>query len=168
MQNEKLAYARSPALAKDLQFNLPPGLIGNPQAVKQCSEVDFTAIESAANACAPDTAVGVAMVTINEPFNLGVLTTAVPVFNLVPAPGEPARFGFFALHVPVVLDTSLRTGGDYGVVVSVKNASQTAEVLSTQVTLWGMPGDPSSRPVTRVGLRRTGQDSSSSESVHGA
>jgi hypothetical protein len=160
----KVGLRSSPALAKDLQFNLPPGLIGNPQAVDECSEVDFTAIENAANACAPDTAVGVAMVTINEPFNLGVLTTAVPVFNLVPAPGEPARFGFFALHVSVVLDTSLRTGGDYGVVVSVKNASQTAEVLSSQVTLWGVPGDPSHDLSRGWACVEQGQDGSSSES----
>src|SRR5262249_55072802 len=40
----------APALAKDLQFNLPPGLVGDPDATAQCSETDFTAIENAANA----------------------------------------------------------------------------------------------------------------------
>ena len=64
------------------------------------------------------------------------------MFNLVPAPGEPARFGFFVLHDIVVLDTAIKTGDDYGVVVSVRNASQVAQVLSSQVTLWGVPGDP--------------------------
>ena len=90
-----------------------------------------------------DTVVGVATVTLNEPFINGVTSRAVPVFNLAPAPGEPARLGFFVLHVLVVLDTSVRTGQDYGVVATVRNASQAAQVLSSRVTLWGVPGDES-------------------------
>jgi hypothetical protein len=138
-----LQQRAAPELLKDVQFNLPPGMLGNPNAVEQCSEVDFTAIQSAANACTNDTVIGVATVTINEPLNFkGFLTTSVPVFNLVPAPGEPARFGFFVVHDLVILDTSIRTGEDYGVVVTVHNASQVAQVLSSRVTLWGSPGDP--------------------------
>jgi len=138
-----LLQPSAPELLKDLQFELPPGMIGNPNAVEQCTDVNFTAVESAANACGDNTVIGVASATINEPFNFkGVATTTVPVFNLVPAPGEPARFGFFVLHDLVVLDTSIKTGEDYGVVVSVHNASQVAEVLSSRVTLWGVPGDP--------------------------
>ena len=49
----KAKLRSAPALAKDLQLTLPSGLIGNPQAVAQCSEVDFTAEEGAANACGP-------------------------------------------------------------------------------------------------------------------
>ena len=64
------------------------------------------------------------------------------MFNLVPAQGEPARFGFEVFgKVPIVIDTSVRSGQDYGVVASVKNATQTAGLLSSQVTLWGVPGD---------------------------
>jgi hypothetical protein len=139
----KVGQRAAPALVKDLQFDLPPGMIGNPNAIDQCTDVSFTSVESAANACGPNTVVGVATVTINEPFNFkGAVTKAVPVFNLVPAPGEPARFGFFVLHDIVVLDTAVKTGEDYGVVVSVRNASQVAQVLTSQVTLWGVPGDP--------------------------
>jgi hypothetical protein len=137
---EKIRSA--PALLKDLDVRLPPGLVGNPQAVNQCTEVQFSAQIGEGNQCPPDTAVGVALVNVNEPLLLELTTRTVPVFNLVPAPGEPARLGFNVAHATVVLDTSVRTGADYAVVVSVKNATQLAELLTSDVTIWGVPGDP--------------------------
>ncbi len=134
----------APALPKNLQFNLPPGLIGDPRAVTPCPTVDFLAIsEAATNACRPQSAVGVVVVTLDEPAHFGDITRAVPLWNLEPARGEPARFGFEALKVPVVLDTSLRSSGDYGVTVSVSDAPQAAQILSSEVTIWGSPGEPS-------------------------
>ena len=85
---------------------------------------------------------GVATVVAHEPAT-NVLQKTVPVFNLAPSHGEPARFGFEVFgKVPIVIDTAVRSGKDYGVVVNVKEATETAGVLSTQVTLWGDPGDP--------------------------
>ena len=133
----------APALQKNLHFVLPPGLVGNATAVPQCSAADFTTIATGGfNYCPSDTAVGVATVTINEPTIVGVLTAPVPVFNLVPSPGEPVRFGFEIHKVPVVLTTSVRTGSDYGVEVSVHYATEAAQVLNTEVSFWGVPGDP--------------------------
>jgi hypothetical protein len=134
---------QSPALQKDLSFELPPGMLGNPDAVPQCPDIAFGAIENnGINACPDDTAIGVANVSFVEPINFGHVTWAVPVFNLAPAPGEPAKFGFAIDHVPVVLDTSVRTGQDYGVTVRVHNTSAAVQVLGAQVTLWGTPADP--------------------------
>ena len=130
------------ALPKDLRFNLPPGLVGNPNAAAQCSEVDFAALVLETNLCPPSSVVGVATIVAFEPI-AGLVTKTVPVFNLVPAQGEPARFGLEVLgKIPIVIDTSVRTGRDYAVVATVKNATQTAGLLSSQVTLWGVPGDP--------------------------
>jgi hypothetical protein len=139
----------APALEKELSFELPPGLIGdanvvgNPNAVQQCSDLDFGVHgESDIDACPEDTAVGVASVEFEDPIApLFYDTKVVPVFNLVPAPGEPARFGFEVNNVPVVLDTALRTGDDYGVTVSVHNASEAVQVLASRVTFWGVPAD---------------------------
>ncbi len=138
----------APALDKELNFKLPPGLIGNtnvvgnPNAVQRCTAGEFGAQEEGdLNACPEDTAVGVAAVTINDPITLYFTVKVVPVFNLVPAPGEPARFGIDVNHVPIILDTSVRTGDDYGVTVSVHNASQAVQVLGSTVTFWGVPAD---------------------------
>jgi hypothetical protein len=131
-----------PALVKNVHFDLPPGLLGDPQATPQCSNLDFsTLFVNDINLCPSNTAVGAALVTLNEPANAGYITIAVPVFNLTPAPGEPARFGFEAFNVPVVLDTAVRTGGDYSVQVNIANATSAAQVLGTQVVFWGEPGD---------------------------
>jgi uncharacterized repeat protein (TIGR01451 family) len=131
---------KPPAAAKDMRFELPSGLIGNPNAVPQCTAVEFDSPRrDGDNECPPDTAIGVASVTLST---TAVGTAVVPVFNLTPGAGEPARFGFLAEGSPVTLDTSVRTGGNYGVTVSVNNISEFPAVISAQVTLWGVPSDP--------------------------
>ncbi len=128
-------------LPKDITFNLPPGLIGTPTAAAQCTIVEFAALVEETNLCAANTVVGVATLVVHEPAT-GVLQKTVPVFNLVPSHGEPAKFGFEVLgKVPVVIDTAVRSGKDYGVLVNVKDATETAGLLSSQVTFWGVPGD---------------------------
>ena len=42
----------------------------------------------------------------------------MPVFNIAPAPGEPAAFAFNALFFPVRLDTSVLSDGEYNVRVT--------------------------------------------------
>ena len=69
------------------------------------------------------------------------LIKSAPVFNLEPAPGEPARFGFIVETAPIILKTAVPAGGGYGVEVSVEDISQVVSVLSSEVTLWGVPGD---------------------------
>ena len=135
------------ALTKDLHFKLSPGLIGDPQVIPQCTSGEFDEFlehPRFSNACPPETAIGVASVTLGR---AGSGPIQVPLFNLVPSMEEPARFGFEIFHVPVILDTSVRTGGDYGVTVSVNNISQTYPLLGSQVTFWGVPADPSHDPV---------------------
>ena len=124
------------AFARDLRFDLPAGLFGNPTVMPQCTNDEFAAVLlNDANSCPAATAIGVASVTL---FQAGSVFT-VPLFNLVPSAGEPARFGFRVLGVPVYLDTAVRTGGDYGVVVNVDHISQLAQFFASQLTIWGVP-----------------------------
>jgi hypothetical protein len=141
--NQSADPVRPPALPRNLQFRLPPGLIGNPTIIPQCSEHDFKEIFGGGNEnrCPQDTVVGVASITFDEPVTLGIQTKPVPLFNLTPGLGEPARFGFEFANAPVTLDTAVRTGSDYGVTVSVNNITELANLLSSSVTFWGAPGD---------------------------
>ncbi len=144
--SEGASLVRPPALLRNLNFALPAGLIGSATVAPQCTLAQFEAVVSGINnLCPEDTAVGVASVVIYQPGGGGgmpVTKFSVPVFNLAPSPGEPARFGFVALQVPVILDFSVRTGSDYGVTVSSKNLTQVAVLQTSRVTIWGVPGDP--------------------------
>jgi hypothetical protein len=132
--------SRPPGLVKDLDFRLPPGLVGNPTPFPRCTEAQFTTEPHAAgaNVCPNKTAVGVAAIT----YRLGthVFDELVPLFNLVPSGGEPARFGFSIQGKRVYLDTAVRTGENYGVTVRVQNITPEATFIASRVTFWGTPG----------------------------
>jgi hypothetical protein len=132
----------NPAPPKNINIDLPPGLLGNTQVVPQCSDAQFAAITTngLTNECPANTDLGAATVLVDELLLKGVESLSVPVVNLVPAKGEPARFGFSADGVPVVFDTEVR-GGDFHVTVNVQNTPLTYPVLSSLVTIWGNPGD---------------------------
>ena len=134
--------AQPAGLTKDLHFDLPPGLIGNPTPFVQCPLGTF--LHNGSGECPQSSQVGVARVIVTVPDILAgfVVSFIRPLFNLEPAVGEPARFGFMVEGNPVLLDTSVRTGGDYGVTVSVTNITQTAGFVDSEVTFWGVPGDP--------------------------
>jgi hypothetical protein len=131
-------------LGKDLAFRLPAGLIGNPNAVARCTLAQFNGRTEQdnvpSNLCPAGSVVGVATVGVNIEHKME--SGMLPLYNLTPGVGEPARFAFQPAGVPVILDTSVRTGEDYGVTVSVHNISQSIGFLSNTVTFWGVPGDP--------------------------
>ncbi|HTA96460.1 MAG TPA: hypothetical protein VK730_02325 [Solirubrobacteraceae bacterium] len=144
--NDTSLPSAPPALAKDLRFDLPPGLIGNATNLAQCNEVEFSTIATRnTNLCPADTQMGVAMVTVeftsSYEFQNKPTTYVVPIFNLTPSPGEPARFGFEVQRVPVFIDTAIRSGSDYGIVAEVKDVTQVDAFLSDRVSFWGVPGD---------------------------
>ena len=132
------------AMTKDLRFNLPPGLIGNPTPLPKCSLSQFMLSVRGSARCPDDTVVGVAtpIVTGFDSSMRVSYTTSEPLYSLEPAVGEPARFGFITLVGPVILDTSVRTGGDYGVVVTVPNITEGTGFIGNIVTFWGVPADP--------------------------
>jgi hypothetical protein len=135
------------ALTKDLRFDLPPGLVGNPTPLPKCSMFVFTqeAVISKGVECPNNTVVGVAtpiITGISEGVQVPWAFTK-PLYSLEPAVGEPARFGFtLEGGGMVILDTSVRTGGDYGVVVSVPDIPESLSFIANQVTFWGVPSDP--------------------------
>jgi hypothetical protein len=131
-----------PALPRNLSFPLPRGLIGKVAGLAQCQMNDFYG-GGTTNNCPAETAIGAASVAAVEPSIVGFVREAIPVFNLPPAQGEPARFGFKAAGVPIVVDTRVDPDDGYRIIASVQNTTQLAQFLSATVSLWGAPGDES-------------------------
>ena len=133
---------------KDTLVELPAGLVGNPDATAQrCTNTAFTtepvgfragsSYEASNASCPASTQVGVAFIELirGSGYYLGI-------YNLVPPPGVPAEFGFNPVGLAVKLTPKVRTGSDYGVTVSVNDASQAKFIYGVKVSFWGVPADP--------------------------
>jgi hypothetical protein len=138
----RLLATEQPGLPRNLRFPLPAGLVGNAAAMPECDMATFLSTAEFRNKCPDATAIGVSSTTVVESTNFGLARLAVPVFNLPPAHGEPARFGFVVAGVPILIDTEVDPRDDYRITGRVSNVSQVAQFLSATTTLWGTPGDP--------------------------
>jgi hypothetical protein len=131
------------ATPKDVEFDAPVGLVGDVVGLPRCSQGLVTQNGNRPTACPADTQVGTATYSIS--LDIGGISLAtgetVPVFNIAPAPGEPAAFMFLADAFPVRLDTSVLSDGDYGVRVTAPNLNEGASAISTSVTIWGVPSE---------------------------
>jgi hypothetical protein len=123
---------------RDVRLELPPGFVGDPNATPHCSYQKFIHKE-----CPNETAVGISTTYVTESGISEFTPTTDPVYNLVPPTGVAAEFGYLAAGVaPVFLDTSVRTGSDYGLTTTVSEISQAVLVAASKTTIWGVPADP--------------------------
>ncbi len=129
---------------KDVKLQLPPGFVGDPNATPRCSYQEFIRqVAGGGGSCPSDTAVGITTTYVIKAAHPGmVFPTSSPVYNLVPPPGVAAEFGFVVLKTtPVLLQTSVRTGTDYGLTTSVPDINQAVVVAANKVTIWGVPAE---------------------------
>jgi hypothetical protein len=137
-----------PAQPRNLRFPLPAGFVGNIAAVPRCSITEFYTNPTIKghslegfNQCPTESAIG-ATSSLLAVQDIAFVRPAVPVFNLPPAEGEPARFGFLLANAAIVINTKVDPDDKYRVIASVNNTTQLPAVLSSTLTLWGTPGDP--------------------------
>jgi len=127
--------SESPDQLKDVRFDLPAGLVGTTVGVARCTMAE---VVNQAN-CPRDTIVGTATVMAFALSTRYILT--VPVYNIAPAPGEPAAFAFDGLFFPIRLDTSLISNGEYNVRVTAPDITGGASAYMSSVTIWGVPAE---------------------------
>jgi hypothetical protein len=148
--NEGPDQTRPLSMLRDLNISLPPGLVGNASRIPRCTDAELKELgeenggigfAATVNKCPAGSMVGAIVLTFDEPNLGGVVTNPVPIFNMVPNKGEPARFGFEVVQAPVFLDTEVRTGSDYGVTVDIRNITELVSFISATTTFWGVPGD---------------------------
>lgn len=125
---------------RNLDVVAPAGLVGNPTAVQPCTTIEFLREFNGHPSCANSSAVGILEVTLA---NLGLVNTGtVPVYNLVPSPGVPAKLGFVLEEVPITVNIGIQPTFPYNLVGSLRNTSQVLEVVGSKLTLWGNPANP--------------------------
>jgi hypothetical protein len=120
---------------KDLEVDLPPGLIGNPLAVPQCLQEEFEGGELISQGCPQSTQIGAMRLVTTS----GALT--LPVLNLKAPADALAQFGVFALFTPIVMNASVRSNEDYGLRLTLHNLPQFLPVEGGLIDLWGVPAD---------------------------
>jgi hypothetical protein len=131
-----------------VRVDLPVGLSVNPGATERCPLPTF---EAGASGCQPGSKVGESAVTASL---LGVVTpptpgvTQVPVYNIAPPPGEPARFGLELGGNEVFLKADLAWAGDYheGFTIAVPQVTDLEPVvkgliLKNRLVFNGRAGD---------------------------
>jgi hypothetical protein len=127
---------------KDVRVELPPGFVGNPNATPKCTYHEFTERN-----CPDDTVVGETTTYLTTSEGNPLYSTD-PVYNMETPSGIPAEFAYrVKALVPVFLDVSVRTGGDYGITVDARNLPQIVPIYGSTVTIWGVPADPSHDPL---------------------
>jgi invasion protein IalB len=100
---------------KTVRVDLPVGLSVNPGATDRCPLPTF---EAGAAGCPSGSKVGESAVTVSAPpLGLPVAPipgiTEVPVYNVIPRQGEPARFGLELAGNEVYLEADVAWSGDF-------------------------------------------------------
>ena len=115
---------------KDVMIDLPAGFVGDPNAAPFCPREDFQR-----GRCEPRHQVG----TMHATFGSSDQTLAV--YNVKPREDEIAEFGVFVLLFPIRIYVSVRSDGDYGTRMELRDIPQNLPLTAAEVELWGIPAD---------------------------
>jgi hypothetical protein len=147
---------------RNIRVDVPPGLVPNPDHAPRCAMEQLEASN-----CPADSQIGTEELTISL---LGEVTVKVPLYNMEIEDDQVSRFGFnpaeaaglplggalLGLH-PVEIIGGVRDSAaeanppgagehqfpaDLGLYFTINEAPQTPTVVRSELTFWGVPGDP--------------------------
>ncbi len=124
----------------DAAVHLPPGFVGNPQAIPTCSFAELQSYDGNYPLCSKDSQVG--LFTFSVAGFGGGVKLIKPLYNVETPAGAPARFGFNAFGVPTLLTARLNPD-DYGIEILSPNTNSTLALTNAEVEVWGVPADAS-------------------------
>ncbi|HEV2858709.1 MAG TPA: hypothetical protein VGW80_09940 [Solirubrobacterales bacterium] len=128
-------YAR----ARDIEIELPPGIIGNPQAIERCTP-DQLGNGPEDSACPFASQVGTTQVRVIKPTS-GLFNE--PVYNMAPPKGSDivARLGFIAVGWPAFINIRVDPA-DFGLIATVEGIPSASGLSEATTTIWGVPSAP--------------------------
>jgi hypothetical protein len=147
-------FVSANGLVRTVEATLPRGMVGNPQAIPRCKPVDFVSDTFKGSGCPSDTQVGYVSTRVlfgQQLHGHGTKTIKfsstklpyVPIYNLEPPKGTPVDLAFnVAGIVQAHIYATLDPANNYAIKAVTPNISETFPVRETEVTIWGVPGDP--------------------------
>jgi hypothetical protein len=133
----------------EVTVDLPPGFVGNPTAVGECTQAQLTAGQ-----CPLDSQVGVLHLR-GYPVSSNVVQVFnaydAEIFNLTHPRGVISDLGFQISGNPVHIQVSLDPANRYAIRSRVPNINETIPVFDQRATIWGIPAD-SSHDQARCGV----------------
>ncbi len=135
-----LEHPGTPEAAKNVIFNAPEGVFGNPYAVTHCTSSDFVLDQ-----CPSNSQVGVITVHAHYEGNPDYILGTAPIFDIEPGEGQTALFAFIVptLDIPINIPVAVRTGSDYGLRFTVQDITQLTPLSGADLTFWGFPAETS-------------------------
>jgi hypothetical protein len=129
------AQVENPEAARDIHLDLPPGFIGAPTAVTECSAAQF-----ASYACPASSQVG-RLDLLSFPITSTQETVFhqfhVAVFNLAHPRGVASDLAFAIAGNPVNVHVSLDPSNHYAITSAVPDINETISVFAQRLTVWG-------------------------------
>lgn len=136
MIDQKIANQR----IRDLRVELPPGFVGNPTAVGECTPTRLSL-----GACPPSSQVGKIDLRLypisTTPHDQTYQPYTTGVFNMEHPRGTVADLAFSILEVPVHIRVKLNPADNYAIMSEVPTINETLAVFEQKLTLWGVPAD---------------------------
>jgi hypothetical protein len=124
---------------RNLRVDLPPGFVGNPTAVAECTQAEFTV-----NQCPPSSQVGrIDLSVFPITFVSRINTFSTAVFNLSHPRGTISDLGFVLYSNPVHIKVSLDPANGYAITSLTPNINETLPPFNQKLALWGIPADHS-------------------------
>jgi hypothetical protein len=122
--------------ARDVTFEAPEGIFGNPYAISHCTSSDF-----ALDQCPSDSQAGLITVYANYEGETHKLLGTAPLFNVEPQGEETALLAFVVptLNIPINIPVAVRTAGDFGLRFTVQEITQVTPLAGADLTIWGFP-----------------------------
>jgi hypothetical protein len=121
---------------KDIEVNLPAGMIVGPLATEtRCTESELESGQESTG-CPNAAAVGVVSIYLDDHE-----AHDEPVYNMAPPTGVPAELGFNVGGIGLIMHVGgrLRTGADYGLSADISDISDQHPIYGLELTLWGDP-----------------------------
>ncbi len=139
--------------ARNVTFEAPTGIFGNPYAISHCTSSDF-----ALDQCPAGSQAGLITVYANYEGEEHHLLGTAPIFDVEPQGDQTALFAFIVptLNIPINIPVNVRTATDYGLRFTVEEITQVTPLAGADLVFWGFPADESHDSRT-LPERRTGQ-----------